>query len=118
MYRIVEGNDLGWFTIHPYSGLVTTSLDLDREIKENFLLKLTAEDRGVQPKTATATLSIQLLDVNDNAPKFQSQEYSINVSESQPIRKPFFSKALAVDPDKEENGTLSYHLAAGQGNVR
>ena len=115
VYRIVDGNGLGWFSIHPYSGLITTSQDLDREVQEKFLLKVAAEDLGVKPKTATATISIQLLDVNDNAPSFDSQEYFVNVSESLPTRKPFFSKALANDPDKGENGTISYYLVTGQG---
>ena len=111
----MDGNQLGWFSIQPYSGLITTSQYLDREVEEHFLLKVAAEDRGVSPKTATTTISIQLLDVNDNAPRFASNEYFANVSESHPTRKAFFSKALASDPDKAENGTISYHLVTGYG---
>ena len=115
IYRIIDGNELGWFSIHPYSGLITTSHILDREVDEEFLLKVTAEDRGVNPKTATTTVSIQLLDVNDNPPIFASAEYFVNVSESLAIRKSFFSRATASDPDKAENGTISYHLVTGCG---
>ena len=115
IYRIIDGNELGWFSIHPYSGLITTSHILDREVDEEFLLKVTAEDRGVNPKTATTTVSIQLLDVNDNPPTFTSAEYFVNVSESLAIRKSFFSKALASDLDKAENGTISYHIVTGYG---
>jgi hypothetical protein len=117
VYNIIDGNSLGWFSIHPYSGLITTTQELDREVQEHFLLKVSTEDRGVKPKTATTTVSIQLLDVNDNAPKFSLQEYSVNVSESLPTRKSFFSKALASDPDKGENGTISYHLITGYENL-
>ena len=115
VYKIIDGNSLGWFSIHPYSGLITTTQELDREVQEHFLLKVSTEDRGVKPKTATTTVSIQLLDINDNAPKFTSQEYFVNVSESLPTRKPFFSKALALDPDKGENGTISYYIVTGYG---
>ena len=41
------------------------------------------------------------------------QEYFVNVSESVEPRKTFFSKALATDPDKGNNGTVSYHLLTG-----
>ena len=111
----MDGNQLGWFSIQPYSGLITTSQYLDREVEEHFSLKVAAEDRGVNPKTATTTVSIQLLDVNDNAPMFASKEYFANVSESVATRKAFFSKALATDPDKAENGTIPYHLVTGYG---
>ena len=118
VYKIIDGNSLGWFSIHPYSGLITTNQELDREVQEHFLLKVSTEDRGVKPKTATTTVSIQLLDINDNAPKFTSQEYFINVSENLPTRKPFFSKALALDPDKGENGTISYYIVTGYGKQK
>ena len=117
IYRIVDGNKLGWFSIHPNSGMITTSHVLDRETKEDFLLTVTAEDRGINPKTATTTVSVQLLDVNDNAPTFASMEYLVNVSESLPLKKSFFSKAIASDPDKGENGTISYHLVTGYGKL-
>ena len=118
VYKITDGNRLGWFSIHPYSGLITTTQELDREVNEHFLLKVSAEDRGVKPKTATTTVSIELLDINDNAPTFSSKEYSVNVSESLPTRKSFFSKALASDSDKGENGTISYHLVTGYGKEK
>ena len=117
VYKIVDGNDLGYFSIHPYSGLITTSGELDREVQENFLLQIAAEDKGIKPKTATTSVSIRLLDINDNAPKFASEEYFVNVSESLPIRKTFFSKALATDPDKGENSTISYHIISGNENL-
>ena len=107
---------MNWFTIHPHSGLITTSTadennrNLDREIQETFELKVTAEDGGAKPKTATTTITIQLTDVNDNAPKFSKSEYSVDVSEDTPTHQPFFSSALATDLDKGENGTVSYYL--------
>ena len=82
------------------------------------MLKVLAEDRGIKSKTATATVTIQLLDVNDNMPKFPQNEYSVNVSENIPPKQPFFSSALATDPDNGDNGTVTYHLAAGQGKLK
>lgn len=52
---------------------------MDRETKDQYLVIIQAKDMVGQPGafSATATVTINLSDINDNPPKFQQREYKI-----------------------------------------
>jgi hypothetical protein len=52
------------------NGTVTIQRHLDREDTPRHQVKILAIDDGVPPKTATATLTVIVQDINDNAPRF------------------------------------------------
>lgn len=80
LYHIVDGNHDNAFIIEPaFSGIVKTNIVLDREIREIYRLKVIATDEGVPQMTGTATISIHVVDINDNQPTFPPR--SITVSE-------------------------------------
>lgn len=80
LYHIVDGNHDNAFIIEPaFSGIVKTNIVLDREIREKYRLKVIATDEGVPQMTGTATISIHVVDINDNQPTFPPK--SITVSE-------------------------------------
>ena len=71
LYHIVDGNPDNAFEISPpYSGVVRTNIVLDREIREKYRLTVIATDQGNPQLTGTATLSIKVIDINDNQPTF------------------------------------------------
>ncbi|XP_050307526.1 neural-cadherin-like isoform X2 [Anthonomus grandis grandis] len=51
-------------------GTVSIQRSLDREDTPRHQIKILAIDDGIPPKTATATLTVIVQDINDNAPRF------------------------------------------------
>uniref|UniRef100_A0A8C7U8V0 Protocadherin-16 n=1 Tax=Oncorhynchus mykiss TaxID=8022 RepID=A0A8C7U8V0_ONCMY len=70
------------FSIHPATGVITTTKALDREAQEQYTLTVYARDGGVPPNFARAAVKIQVLDENDNAPAFSRLYYSLEVPEN------------------------------------
>ncbi|KAJ8246886.1 hypothetical protein GJAV_G00256460 [Gymnothorax javanicus] len=71
-YAIRESNDLGSptasFSIDPSSGAVFVEQSLDYEESHTFSFIVEAMDQGQQPLTSSATVIIDVQDVNDNHP--------------------------------------------------
>ena len=65
------------------NGTVTIQRHLDREDTPRHQVKILAIDDGVPPKTATATLTVIVQDINDNAPRFLKVKIAI-------LKKVFF----------------------------
>lgn len=83
LYHIVDGNHDNAFIIEPaFSGSVKTNIVLDREIRETYKLTVIATDEGVPQMTGTATLRINVVDINDNKPTFPPPNI-ISVSEGE-----------------------------------
>lgn len=81
-YRIVNHPDL--FTISA-NGSIYTRVPLDRERRSQFDLVVEASDGAVDPRRTTLTLSIQVMDIDDNSPVFSQQTYVVNVPENSPL---------------------------------
>ena len=59
-----------WFTVNAQNGKVEVKKRLDREEVEKFTIVVVAVDGGErQPNSATATLTVNINDVNDNPPR-------------------------------------------------
>ncbi|XP_052011304.1 protocadherin gamma-B7 isoform X16 [Apodemus sylvaticus] len=102
------------FKIHSssnnYYKLVTDST-LDREQTPGYNVTITATDRGKPPLSSSKTITLNVADVNDNAPVFQQQAYLINVLENnQPGTS--ITQVRAWDPDVGSNGLVSYSIIA------
>ena len=67
-FELLSGNEGSIFYLNAVSGDVILVRHLDREVTSQHVLVLGVGDRRGQ--TATATLSINVEDVNDNAPTF------------------------------------------------
>ncbi|KAL6473194.1 hypothetical protein MHYP_G00193820, partial [Metynnis hypsauchen] len=57
---------------------------VDREEQDSYNLTIVAEDHGTPQHSTTQVLSVQVIDVNDEAPWFEKSEYEVNVRENQP----------------------------------
>ncbi|XP_034959282.2 protocadherin gamma-B5-like [Zootoca vivipara] len=91
-----------------YFKLQTNSL-LDREIAQAYNITITATDRGTPPLSTYKTISLQISDINDNAPTFQKPSYSIYVPENNPSGASIFT-IKASDPDMDQNSRITYSI--------
>ncbi len=80
---------------------------LDREKQATHNLILTAVDGGVPARSGTASIIVRVLDVNDNAPKFDKDSYTINLTENSPIGS-LVLKLNALDLDEGSNSEIVY----------
>nr|XP_033709164.1 protocadherin alpha-6 isoform X7 [Tursiops truncatus] len=95
-------------TFKNYYSLVLDSA-LDRESVSNYEVVVTARDGGSPSLSATASVSVEVADVNDNAPAFAHPEYTVFVRENNPPGCHIFTVS-ARDADAQENALVSYSL--------
>ncbi|CAD5112952.1 DgyrCDS2159 [Dimorphilus gyrociliatus] len=96
------------------------SSDIDRESIEDCVNQefcyLKFDLKGSDGKTADiASIRIQILDENDNIPKFngfRSENYDLSISEGQPVSEALNLPYYAVDKDSPENG-IDYYTLSG-----
>ena len=75
-YEIIDGNVDGAFVMSPASSssavprTILTNTVLDREIKDEYELTVSATDSGVPPLVGLATVVVRVIDENDNRPHF------------------------------------------------
>nr|XP_004611312.1 unnamed protein product [Sorex araneus] len=82
---------------------------LDREEEPELRLMLTAQDGGSPPRTGTAHVYIEVLDINDNAPEFEQSLYRVRIPEDSPIGS-LIVTVSATDVDLGINGEISYSI--------
>ncbi|XP_051789733.1 protocadherin alpha-7-like [Erpetoichthys calabaricus] len=80
---------------------------LDREIKKNFDFLLTAFDGGNPPRSGNLNISVTVGDINDNAPVFLEETYSVTLEENAPLGT-LVLKVNASDLDEGSNGEVVY----------
>uniref|UniRef100_A0AAY4DHB7 Cadherin domain-containing protein n=1 Tax=Denticeps clupeoides TaxID=299321 RepID=A0AAY4DHB7_9TELE len=90
-----------------YELLVSESLD--REKVPEYEITFTVRDRGSPPLSDNETITLELLDVNDNAPRFPQPFHTINVPENN-APGALLSSLTAFDPDLHENQYLVYFI--------
>ncbi|XP_012663896.1 protocadherin alpha-10 isoform X3 [Otolemur garnettii] len=95
-------------TFKNYYSLVLDST-LDRESKSDYQLVVTARDGGSPTLWTTASVSVEVADVNDNAPVFPQPEYTVFLKENNPPGCHIFIVS-AWDADAQENALVSYSL--------
>ncbi|XP_003404858.3 protocadherin beta-15-like [Loxodonta africana] len=89
---------------------------LDREEQPELRLTLMAVDGGAPPKTGTALVLIDVLDVNDNAPEFEQPLYHVQVPENSPLRS-LIVTVSARDLDTGINGEILYSFFYGDEEI-
>ncbi|XP_057269656.1 protocadherin beta-15-like [Pezoporus wallicus] len=100
------------FSLRPayknYFELVTVSA-LDREETARYILTVTAADAGSPPLTITHTFTVDISDVNDNAPVFNQTSYTMYVRENN-VPTVLVGTVGAVDADIGPNAKVTYAL--------
>ncbi|VFV20957.1 cadherin 23 [Lynx pardinus] len=111
-YRIQVGMPRMDFLINSSSGVVVTTAELDRERIAEYQLRVVASDAGTPTKSSTGTLTIRVLDVNDETPTFFPAMYNVSVSEDVP-REFRVAWLNCTDNDVGLNAELSYFITGG-----
>ncbi|NWS71853.1 CAD19 protein, partial [Crotophaga sulcirostris] len=116
LYNLLQGPP--YFSVEPKSGVIRMAAQMDRETKDQYLVIIQAKDMVGQEGalSATATVTINLSDVNDNPPKFQQRLYYMNVSEEAPVGTTV-GKLFAEDRDTGENAAVSYFIEGDSSDV-
>lgn len=115
-YRIMNVGMLDLFRLeyrggsetHPSLDLILIS-KLDRETRDFYSFTVEAFDGGIPARTGTLTLSVQVLDENDNPPIFNQSEYHASLLEDTQLMSSV-CQVHATDLDLGENGRVTYEI--------
>ncbi|XP_039670074.1 protocadherin gamma-A2-like [Perca fluviatilis] len=88
---------------------VITDSELDRERASEYNITVTCSDEGVPSLSSSVTLTLQISDVNDNAPVFESSSYEAYIVENNTPGLSIFT-VKARDADWNQNARVSYIL--------
>ncbi|KAM9849741.1 protocadherin alpha-8-like [Aulostomus maculatus] len=80
---------------------------LDREAAGSHSLVLTALDGGKPPRSGEINILVNVLDINDNAPVFSKDVYSVMLDENAPLGTTVI-QVNATDSDEGANGEVVY----------
>uniref|UniRef100_A0A8C1ZW21 Protocadherin-16 n=1 Tax=Cyprinus carpio TaxID=7962 RepID=A0A8C1ZW21_CYPCA len=115
-YRIQSGNTAGRFGLSLNSGSLSILKPLDREEQESYNLTIVAEDHGIPQHSTTQVLSVQVIDVNDEAPWFENSDFEAQIRENQPAGTSIL-KVSASDRDHGD-GRLEYKITVKKKHTR
>ncbi|XP_077984698.1 protein dachsous-like [Glandiceps talaboti] len=108
-YSITDGNVGNKFTVHADTGVLATQLTLDRELVDHYELEITAQDKAVNPLSGSMTVTVTVVDLNDNAPEFQDEPYDVTIPENFGTNQTVLTVS-ALDPDMGTNANVLYTL--------
>ncbi|XP_021103523.1 protocadherin-23 isoform X2 [Heterocephalus glaber] len=111
-YGIRSGNANAAFMLDESSGLLTIACPLDYEVKTQHILTLVALDDGVPARSSSQTMTVTVLDVNDEAPVFKQHLYEASVKENQSPGE-FVTRVGATDRDSGINSKLQFEIISG-----
>ncbi|KAK4886263.1 hypothetical protein RN001_002534 [Aquatica leii] len=100
------------FALDSLTGQLTTKSKLDREKISKYEIYVVAKDHGIPSQSSTATVLLNILDVNDNNPEFYPLKYFASVPEDTKIGSSLL-KITASDPDEGENAIIIFKIENG-----
>ncbi|XP_075066019.1 protocadherin alpha-10-like isoform X8 [Mixophyes fleayi] len=89
---------------------LTVNGQLDRELKSQYEVVITATDEGFPPLSVSKILNIDISDVNDNSPQFLQSFDTIFIKENNPPGSHVYT-ASASDPDVGQNSFITYSIS-------
>ncbi|XP_019392556.1 PREDICTED: cadherin EGF LAG seven-pass G-type receptor 3, partial [Crocodylus porosus] len=98
------------FVVNSATGWITVSGPLDRESVEHYFFGVEARDHGSPSLSTSASVTITVMDVNDNRPEFTQKEYFIRLNEDAAVGTSVLS-VTAIDRDV--NSAISYQITGG-----
>ncbi|XP_064617448.1 cadherin-23-like [Liolophura sinensis] len=105
------------FSIDRSTGKVTLSEKLDREKEGNHTVTVIAYDSGTPRLSSNTTVTINVLDENDNNPQFVSHPQEILISEDSHVDDSIFT-FRATDLDSGKYAEINYHIEAGNADQK
>lgn len=101
------------FSIDAHAGSITTRRPLDREAQEVYHLTVMARDLKNGAMFGTASVTVTVSDLNDNAPVFDYPTPANNTLYISNLLPPghFIIRVTARDLDSNENGKMTFSLS-------
>ncbi|XP_076149213.1 protocadherin alpha-3-like [Alosa pseudoharengus] len=82
---------------------------LDRENISVYNVTITATDEGTPPLSSSSIITVDVADVNDNAPRFTESVLNVYIKENSPVGV-VMTTVSASDADTNENGQITYSV--------
>ncbi|XP_068176860.1 protocadherin Fat 1a isoform X1 [Antennarius striatus] len=113
-FQLVEekGKSSDFFTIDRDTGVISLAQVLDHEEIQQHNLKVRVVDGGVPALSSDIIVTIDVTDLNDNAPVFTEDSYKATVSELAP-RGYFITQVQASDADSSDSDNLQFSIISG-----
>ncbi|XP_055380293.1 protocadherin-like wing polarity protein stan [Condylostylus longicornis] len=109
-YAIIGGNTQSQFSIDSMNGDVTLVKPLDYESVRSYRLVIRAQDGGSPSRSNTTQLLVNVIDANDNAPRFYTSQFQEAVLESVPVGYNII-RVQAYDSDEGANAEITYSIS-------
>ncbi|KAJ8392025.1 hypothetical protein AAFF_G00083350 [Aldrovandia affinis] len=109
-YRLIDTTPGFPFTINNSTGWIAVAIELDRETTEFYTFGVEARDHGLPMMSSSASISITVLDVNDNIPTFTQKVYTLKVNEDAVVGT---SVLTVTAVDRDVNSVVMYQISSG-----
>ena len=106
-----DPNEDFWMDSHLGDLYVQKALDFER--KNIYELEVVAMDLGLESRMDTASITITVSDINDNAPEFKNPPMMAYVEENQQGTPVYITTIQTVDRDSAPNAGVSYTMVDG-----
>uniref|UniRef100_A0A672TV81 Protocadherin Fat 3 n=1 Tax=Strigops habroptila TaxID=2489341 RepID=A0A672TV81_STRHB len=111
-YSLADSAD-GYFSVDQSSGIIILEHPLDRELQSSYNISVKASDQSiVLTLSSFATVTITVLDINDNPPVFERRDYLVTVPEDTSPGTEVLS-VFATSQDIGTNAEIAYLIRSG-----
>lgn len=114
MTSLLDSRTQAMFDIDQKTGVVSTKVQLDRELVDVHYFRVTASDNSFPPRSGTTMLQINVLDANDHSPVFEMSEYDASIRESVSVGTTVIT-LKATDQDIGKNAEVEYSIQSISG---
>ncbi|XP_062983238.1 protocadherin Fat 3 isoform X3 [Elgaria multicarinata webbii] len=112
VYSLADSSE-GFFSVDKSSGIIILEHPLDRELQPSYNVTVKASDLGiVQTLSSLATVTITVLDINDNPPVFERRDYLVTVPEDTTPSAEIIA-VFATSKDIGTNAEITYIIRSG-----
>uniref|UniRef100_A0A8C3SYV3 FAT atypical cadherin 4 n=1 Tax=Chelydra serpentina TaxID=8475 RepID=A0A8C3SYV3_CHESE len=111
-----NGNEAGIFAINTSTGALTLAKPLDYELCQNHEMIVSATDGGWVARTGYCSVTVNVIDVNDNSPIFSPEDYFPNVLENAPSGTTVI-RLNATDADSGPNAMIAYAVQSSDSDL-
>ncbi|KAF2359630.1 Cadherin [Trinorchestia longiramus] len=127
-YRVAPNSGRGWDVVQIEGRPVGDGAELkslvpldfeNPEFKDGLRFQVQVTDQGIDAwgdkyRVGEATVTVRIMDVNDNAPSFSSPYQTVILKEDAPLGT-VVARVPAVDIDEDRNGLVSYSISGRRG---
>ena len=108
----LQGDSSRTFEVGEKDGVISLVGTLDYEQVTNYSFLVVARDSGAEALYTSSLVLIEVIDLNDNSPIFDSNTYEVSIPENAVLDTTVF-QIPATDADSTTNGELRYSILSG-----